>query len=351
MAPPALDQGPRASVVLPVFNGERFIASAVQSILAQTMADLECIVVDDGSQDGTADILSRIHDQRLRVERHQRNSGLVRSLNHGVSLARSSHVARMDADDVAYPARLERQLSYLAAHPGTGLVGSGVEFISDAGEPIAPRTMVDDDLLLRWRLLFWNHFIHPSMVFRREWFEAVGGYRPEAYPAEDYDLWLRMAELGEIGNVVEPLVQKRTATGSLTDTRAPDQMAAAARSRQEALSSLLGEDVDLSVVISLDAARFATCAELDAALGLVRRAARAMARRVDASARQRLLLLGESAVVVERFRLRDAGGRRCPRAVARSFPVAQLVPLRRAVRRLRRTVALPSSSPSPATGG
>src|ERR1700680_111125 len=118
------------SVVMSVFNGERFVSEAIESILHQTFHDFEFIIINDGSTDGTADILSRYQNSDPRVAVHdQQKKGLVQSLNTGCGLARGRYIARMDADDIAFPERLERQINYLEQNPDIALIGSSVNVI------------------------------------------------------------------------------------------------------------------------------------------------------------------------------------------------------------------------------
>src|SRR5437879_2375502 len=125
---------PRVSVVLPVRDGARFLRDALESVLAQTLGDFELLVVDDGSQDETPEILAEVRDERLLVLRQER-LGLVAALNRGIGAAHAPYLARMDADDVSLPERLERQLAYLDARPQVALVAPGVEAIDEQGRP------------------------------------------------------------------------------------------------------------------------------------------------------------------------------------------------------------------------
>lgn len=194
---------PLVSVVMSVFNGVHFLAEAVDSILDQSLADLELIVVDDGSTDASPAILDSYQrrDPRVRVY-HEPHRGQVEALNRGCSLARGRYIARMDADDVALPSRLRRQLDFLETHPEVGLVGGAVAFIDRRGTVLRTVHLPTQDREVRAQLLDANLFFHPATMFRRELFVALGGYREMAH-AEDYDLWLRFADACRLANLAE----------------------------------------------------------------------------------------------------------------------------------------------------
>jgi hypothetical protein len=201
---------PTISVVMTVYNGGRYLDEAVESICRQTFADFEFLIVNDGSTDHTADVLSRHaeKDPRIRVIT-QPNRGLVAALNAGCAAARGEWIARMDADDVSLPDRFEKQMNFLRAHPEIGVLGGASQFIEN-GElvdmyerpPLQHRDILD--VFARG-----NPVVHPSMVIKRAAFEAVGGYRPLFVAAEDVDLWLRLAERCELANLEDIVIHRR----------------------------------------------------------------------------------------------------------------------------------------------
>lgn len=193
---------PVISVLLPVANGAPSVAQAIRSILAQTWTDLELLVIENGSTDGTRELLRswRPRDCRLRVvEMPQRD--LVEALNHGLSLARGAFIARMDADDVSHPRRLEMQLGHLERHPGAGLVSCLVRHAGDPAAQAGYGAYVDWINSLRTHEEIALHrfvespLAHPSVLFRREIAERLGAWRRGPFP-EDYELWLRWLECG-----------------------------------------------------------------------------------------------------------------------------------------------------------
>ena len=203
---------PRVSVALPVHNCERYVAEAIESIRAQTFTDFEFLIVDDGSTDGTLPILHRFaaRDSRIRVISRP-NTGIVGALNEMLGLARADLVARMDADDVALPVRFERQVRFLDEHPECVMVGSRVTIIdpdgdelTEMGDALSHEQIVTDLLNYKGQMVY-----HPAVIYRRKAVLDLGVYRPECREAEDLDLFLRLAEVGQIVNLPEPLLKYR----------------------------------------------------------------------------------------------------------------------------------------------
>jgi len=166
----------------------------------QSYEDLELIVIDDGSDDGTAEILNGFVDDRLRVYT-QKNQGLTRSLNTGIGLARGKYVARQDADDLSQAERLAIQVRQLEKDAELGFVGSWARMIDNEGRAFADLAYAVEDSALRDRHLSENQFVHGSLMFRRDNFVAVGGYRPGFRYAQDYDLTLRLQEKYKTMNI------------------------------------------------------------------------------------------------------------------------------------------------------
>lgn len=189
---------PAVSVLLPVRNGADFLAGALDSIATQSFRDWECIVVDDGSTDDSADVAARFaaHDPRFRVAVRQ-HEGLVAALNAGLDLCSAPLVARMDADDVSLPLRLEKQAALLQAQPEITLCGCLVEAFppEHVGEGMALYidwlNSVADEADIARDFFVESPFAHPSVMFRRDAVAAAGGYQDHGWP-EDYDLWMRL---------------------------------------------------------------------------------------------------------------------------------------------------------------
>ncbi|MBI1920674.1 MAG: glycosyltransferase [Geobacter sp.] len=210
---------PRVTVLMPVYNGERFLREAIDSILAQSFTDFELLIINDGSTDGSAGIIESYGDPRIRLVHNERNLGLVATLNRGIDLARGEYLARMDADDVSLPERLERQVTYLDAHPGVGVCAVRVALIGSEGEARGEWDM--DRQTTSWQeiracLPKSNCIAHPGVMARKDLL-ARYRYRAEQLHAEDYDLWLRLCADGhKIGKIAEPLLRYRVHDESVT---------------------------------------------------------------------------------------------------------------------------------------
>jgi glycosyltransferase involved in cell wall biosynthesis len=227
---------PAVSVLMGVWNGAPRVREAVLSILSQTAADLEMIVVDDESTDATPGILAAFRDPRLRVERRARR-GLTSALNAALGLSRAPLVARLDADDAALPERLERQLAFLSAHPEVGLLGTAAREVDASGREVAIVRPPADDAGIRRALIRRNPFVHSSVVMRRAVLEQVGGY-DDAFPvAQDYDLWMRMSRVTRMANLSEPLVVRRLLAGRVSEARDRERLRAEALVRWRAVRS------------------------------------------------------------------------------------------------------------------
>jgi hypothetical protein len=228
---------------MPAYNAERYILQSIQSVLGQTFEDFELLVIDDCSIDGTAKILSSIHDRRLWVLRNERNLGVVGSLNHGMGQARGRYIARIDADDLCLPTRFAKQKSYLDLHPDVVMVGTEMSVL-DEGQVRRSRLPPDPDpMMLRWQFYISNPVGHPSMMFRAAAVKLLDSYLREAFQcAEDFDFSHRMLRLGSIAVVPEFLVIYRRHQANLTRTRRDEMIAKTAAVLRDAYTELLGGD-------------------------------------------------------------------------------------------------------------
>lgn len=201
---------PIVSVVMSVYNGEHFLREAVESILCQSFREFELIVIDDGSTDGTAAILHAYQeeDERMQVY-YQANKGLVESLNRGCGLARGKYIARMDADDISAANRLMWQVDFMEKHPEVGVVGGAVDVIDITGKSLGTSANPIDDCDIRLALSDHCAFWHPTVLMRKDVFVSVGGYRKAVFGAEDYDLWLRVAEHCQLANLDSVVLKYR----------------------------------------------------------------------------------------------------------------------------------------------
>ena len=210
-------QVPLVSVHMPVFDTERYLSQAVESILGQTFTDFEFIIINDGSTDGSLAILERYAAQDVRIRLVSReNRGIGPTRNEALSMARGEYFGVMDADDVTMPERFARQVEHLRSTPDCVAVGSRVRLIDPEGAPI--REMCSettheaiDGAHMAGR---GGALAHPASMIRRSVIESLGGYREQCEPAEDYDLFLRLAECGRLANLPEVLLEYRQHLGS-----------------------------------------------------------------------------------------------------------------------------------------
>jgi glycosyltransferase involved in cell wall biosynthesis len=198
------------SIVMVVCNVERFLCEAIESILGQTFTDFEFVIVDYGSTDSTKEIVERYaaRDPRIRLATIP-HCGLGQARNAGCWLARGQFIAVMDADDVAWPERLEREVEFLQSHPDFGLVGATVQWIDTAGRPLYLGRVPTQDEQLRNALAIECSIWAPTVLMRKEAFVLAGGYRDAFAPAEDYDLWLRIIEHYKCANLPDVLLSYR----------------------------------------------------------------------------------------------------------------------------------------------
>jgi glycosyltransferase involved in cell wall biosynthesis len=215
---------PRISVLMTVFNGGRFLAESVESILAQSFRDFEFVIVDDASTDGSVAVLEAYasRDPRIRLFCNPQNSGQTACLNQGLAACRGDWVARQDADDLSHPRRLSAQCREVGRRPGLVLLGVNGRVINEAGAAVGLIHAPLSDGGIRWALPFRNPFIHTGVVFRR--------CRPDGSPVtfdpafricQDWELWSRLAGDGEVANLEDRLVLYRHHAGSLSNHFSP----------------------------------------------------------------------------------------------------------------------------------
>ncbi|MGB0598531.1 MAG: glycosyltransferase [Rubripirellula sp.] len=220
---------------MPVRNGERYLEIAVESIRNQTFHDFEFIIVDDASTDSTPALLKAISDSRVRVITNAKASGISRSLNLAIDIARGRFIARMDADDVASPHRLAKQVDWLERHPATVLCGTFAERVDAEGSPLSKIRRPQTNVEIQWHLLTANPFIHPSVMFCAKAFRDAGRYCTRLTCAQDYDLWCRLAQQGECCNLPDPLLKYRFHDGAISANKRAEQLRITQQSSQQLL--------------------------------------------------------------------------------------------------------------------
>lgn len=205
---------PLVTVLLPVYNAELYIAEAVESILRQTFRDFELLVMNDGSKDKSSEIIRSFKDERVRLVENESNLRLIATLNKGIKLAKGKYIARMDADDVSLPDRLQKQVSFMQAHPEVGVCGTWFESLG------APRKVVkypEGDAAIRIMMLYQTPFCHPSVIVRKEVLEKNDIlFSPDFIHGEDYEMWIRLSPHTRFANIPEVLLQYRLHENSVS---------------------------------------------------------------------------------------------------------------------------------------
>jgi len=213
---------PLVTVLMPVYNGERYLREAMDSIIAQTFYDFEFLIIDDGSTDNTSDIIHSYRDGRIQ----------------GIENAQGQYIARMDSDDISMPGRLFKQVLFMEGHPEIGVCGSWVNTIGEwyQGQLWELSTEPEE---IKCRLLFCTTLSHPSVMVRKKVLETSGLRYDGAYKhAEDYKLWMELAKVTLLANIPEPLVQYRFNQNQVSSKYSHEQMAVIDRIRKEQLHAL-----------------------------------------------------------------------------------------------------------------
>ncbi len=208
---------PLISVVMSVYNGGEYLSSAIESVLDQSYKEFEFIIIDDGSNDGSLEIIKsyQAEDDRI-VLITRENRGLIASLNEGIDLARGEYIARMDADDISLPTRFAKQVAFMEANPNIGICGSWVEvFGDDRRTKVGKMAFLDKEL--KTKLLFSVPVMHPTVMVRRDLLCKYDlRYHSDYKTAEDYKMWLDCAEFTEFANLQEVLLRYRVLESSIT---------------------------------------------------------------------------------------------------------------------------------------
>jgi glycosyltransferase involved in cell wall biosynthesis len=202
---------------MPVFNGEKTLKVAIESVLCQTYSNFELIIIDDGSQDQSLAIIKQFSDKRIRLF-SQTNSGLAKTLNVAILHSNGDLIARQDQDDISMSTRLEKQVKRFSQNSNLVLLGTRGRTINDQGELIGKIKVPTRNLDLKYLINFYNPFIHTSVMIRTKVLKEIGGYSEddERQPPEDFELWGRIKELGEIENLKEFLIKYRLSVNSMS---------------------------------------------------------------------------------------------------------------------------------------
>ena len=221
-----LTDAPKISVVLSVYNGEKYLQDALDSLLEQTIDGFEIVLIDDASTDGTADIVTNFSRSLRELDknysfknlRNKSNLGLTKSLNIGLLIATGEYVARLDADDINYPTRLALQANYLDSHPDITLVACRSIFFDGDGKYLRKDNCPINSSYLAWLMLFYCPFSHSAVMFRRQYvINEYGAYNEKFEYSQDYELWSRICLKDKIGIVPDYLVNVREVNQSMTN--------------------------------------------------------------------------------------------------------------------------------------
>lgn len=209
---------PLVSVIIPAYNCEDYVEVAVKSILEQTYNNLEVLVVDDGSSDGTLRVLQRMADgdKRVRVVKNETNLKIVGTLNKAINLSKGAYIARMDADDYKYPDAIEKQVAFLMTHPDVAVVGGAIEVCDPVMNVLNWRKYPETDEEIRARIFRYNPFAHPAVMMNKE---LMGEERYELNWAEDYDMWFRLGKRGKMANLPDTVLKLRTHPASVSQSK------------------------------------------------------------------------------------------------------------------------------------
>ena len=199
---------PKISVIMSVYNGEKYLREAIESILNQTFTDFEFIIVNDGSTDNSLEIIKSYNDERIKIINNEKNIGLTKSLNKALAQARGEYIARQDADDISLPSRFEEQIKYLEEHPDVVLLGTSSYNIDESGKIIGKKIALAKPTM--GNLFKENQFIHGSVMFKKEVVDELGYYNELFNYSQDYELWLRIANHYPVRNLTQRLYKSRS---------------------------------------------------------------------------------------------------------------------------------------------
>lgn len=203
------------SVIMPAYNAEKYIAAAIDSILAQSYGDFELIVINDCSQDRTEEIVLSYDDPRIVYLKNEENLGVAATLNKGLTVAKGEYIARMDADDISLPKRFEKQVAFLNANADVAVLGTNLETFNEAG-PICTGWSATEPEQMKVDLLFACGLAHPSVMMRTCVIRELGGYDENFNGLEDYELWCRVLEKHQITTLPDILLRYRIHSGQVT---------------------------------------------------------------------------------------------------------------------------------------
>lgn len=206
-----LSHKPVVSVIMPVHNAGKYISQAIESVLSQTLTNFELIIIDDTSSDNSRKIMKKYakSDHRIRILINKTNTQVAASLNMGIRQAKSDLIARMDADDIAHPIRLELQYDLLSKHPDIAVVGANIQIIDKSGKTVSRRVYKEKDRDIKRTMYRYSPFAHPTVMMRKSVWKEFGGYDVSKVPCEDIDLWFKIGSKYQFANLNKYLLYYR----------------------------------------------------------------------------------------------------------------------------------------------
>lgn len=246
------DKLPCVTVILPIYNGQSYLESAINSVLQQSYSDFELVIINDGSVDDSASIVESFSDPRIRFYQQQ-NQGLAATLNKAIGLARGKYIARQDQDDVFFPSRLQKQFDFLEQNLDVAIVGVAAEVWVGHARTNRMLAHPADDASIRFGLLFDNYFVHSSVMLRRCVLEEVDGYSEDKsrQPPEDYELWSRVMRTHKLANLPEALMAYREVPNSMSRVGNNPFLRNVVKISAENIAWASGCAVDSSAVLAL----------------------------------------------------------------------------------------------------
>lgn len=239
---------PTISVIMPVYNGESFLKEAIESILNQTYTNFKLILIDDGSEDTSLQIMKSYLDSRIIIIKNEKNFGLITALNKGLQVAQGEYIARMDQDDVSHPQRFEKQIEFLEQNSDIGLCGTWANLINNMGEIVNFVKPSPSPGQIKWDLHFSNAIAHPSVMIRKSFFQRNGQYLDSDIHCEDYALWVRAFNNTKLSNLPVILINLRQHDQNVSKIYSEIQINQAIKVSQIALSSTLKYEIPLNIV-------------------------------------------------------------------------------------------------------
>lgn len=244
---------PKVTVLMSVYNGEKYIKEATDSILNQTFEDFEFLIINDGSTDRTPLILKSYKDSRIKVHNNRKNKGLTKSLNIGLRMAKGKYIARMDADDISYPQRLEKEILTIEKDKEIGMVTSWIDefgLINKHSDYFIRVRTANSPEEIFYTLLFHNCIAHSTVLFKKGLVLSLNGYAKIYKQAQDYDLWVKTSRISKVLKIKEALVARRSHKDTISG-RSIQQRLNADKIFLKNMCELLSEEINSEILFQI----------------------------------------------------------------------------------------------------